>query len=47
MLTGLLEFKEKLKAFYAKGGIYTEMFDKQARFYRDKPSESDGDEECD
>lgn len=22
MLTGLLEFKEKLKAFYAKGGIY-------------------------
>lgn len=32
---------------YAKGGIYTEMFDKQARFYRDKPSESDGDEECD
>ena len=24
---------------YAKGGIYTEMFDKQARFYRDKPSE--------
>ena len=31
---------------YAKGGIYTEMFDKQARFYRDKPSESDGDEEC-
>lgn len=26
---------------YAKGGIYTEMFDKQARFYRDKPSESD------
>ena len=32
---------------YAKGGIYTEMFDKQAKFYRDKPSESDGDEECD
>ena len=31
---------------YAKGGIYTEMFDKQARFYRDNPSESDGDEEC-
>lgn len=24
---------------YAKGGIYTEMFDKQAQFYRDKPSE--------
>ena len=24
---------------YAKGGIYTEMFDKQAKFYRDKPSE--------
>lgn len=21
---------------YAKGGIYTEMFDKQAQFYRDK-----------
>lgn len=31
---------------YAKGGIYTEMFDKQAKFYRDKPTESDGDEEC-
>lgn len=24
---------------YAKGGIYTEMFDKQAQFYRDNPSE--------
>ena len=24
---------------YAKGGIYTEMFDKQAQFYRDQPSE--------
>ena len=24
---------------YAKGGIYTEMFDKQAKFYRDLPSE--------
>lgn len=23
---------------YANGGIYTEMFDKQAKFYRDKPS---------
>lgn len=23
---------------YAKGGIYTEMFDKQAQFYRDAPS---------
>ena len=26
---------------YTKGGIYTEMFDKQARFYRDAPSDSD------
>ena len=25
---------------YAKGGIYTEMFDKQAQFYRDVPSDS-------
>lgn len=25
---------------YAKGGIYTEMFDKQAQFYRDAPAES-------
>lgn len=25
---------------YAKGGIYTEMFDKQAKFYRDAPSDS-------
>mgnify|MGYP005754116015 CR=1 FL=1 len=25
------------KELYAKGGIYTEMFDKQAQFYRDKP----------
>ena len=24
---------------YAKGGIYTEMFDKQAKFYRDAPQE--------
>ncbi len=24
---------------YAKGGIYTEMFDRQAKFYRDLPSE--------
>lgn len=27
---------------YAKGGIYTEMFDKQAQFYRDAPSASNG-----
>ena len=26
MLTGLLEFKEKLKAFYAKGGVYIKHF---------------------
>lgn len=26
---------------YTKGGIYTEMFDKQARFYRDAPFDSD------
>ena len=26
---------------YAKGGIYTEMFDKQAQFYRDAPQEAD------
>lgn len=26
---------------YAKGGIYTEMFDKQAQFYRDAPQEND------
>ena len=25
---------------YEKGGIYTEMFDKQAQFYRDAPAES-------
>ena len=25
---------------YAKGGIYTEMFDKQAKFYRDEPCEN-------
>lgn len=25
------------KELYAKGGIYTEMFDKQAQFYRDEP----------
>lgn len=25
---------------YAKGGIYTEMFDKQAKFYRDEPQET-------
>ena len=25
---------------YAKGGIYTEMFDKQAKFYRDAPQEA-------
>lgn len=25
------------KELYAKGGLYTEMFDKQAKFYRDKP----------
>lgn len=25
---------------YAKGGIYTEMFDKQAQFYRDVQSDS-------
>ena len=25
---------------YAKGGIYTEMFDKQAQFYRDNPEKS-------
>ena len=30
---------------YAKGGIYTEMFDKQAKFYRDAPK--DRDERCD
>ncbi len=24
---------------YAKGGIYTEMFDKQAQFYRDVPKD--------
>ena len=24
---------------YAKGGIYTEMFDKQAKFYRDEPEQ--------
>lgn len=27
----------KHKDLYANGGIYTEMFDKQAQFYRDKP----------
>ena len=26
---------------YAKGGIYTEMFDKQAQFYRDAPQETE------
>ncbi|MCD8002425.1 MAG: hypothetical protein LUG88_00640 [Clostridia bacterium] len=26
---------------YAKGGIYTDMFDKQAEFYRDTASESE------
>ena len=31
---------------YAKGGIYTEMFDKQARFYRDQPSEQTGSEDA-
>ena len=25
---------------YAKGGIYMEMFDKQAKFYRDEPCEN-------
>lgn len=25
------------KELYAKGGVYTEMFDKQAQFYRDEP----------
>lgn len=28
------------KELYFKGGIYTEMFDKQAQFYRDNPTES-------
>ena len=27
---------------YAKGGIYTEMFDRQAQFYRDVPPEPCG-----
>lgn len=31
---------------YAKGGIYTEMFDKQAKFYRDKSSEQDVSDNC-
>lgn len=31
---------------YAKGGIYTEMFDKQAQFYRDQPSEQTGSEDA-
>ena len=26
---------------YAKGGIYTEMFDKQAKFYRDSPDQTE------
>ena len=30
------------KELYAKGGIYTEMFDKQARFYRDDPDSEVG-----
>lgn len=29
------------KELYAKGGLYTEMFDKQAKFYRDEPSKDD------
>ena len=29
------------KELYAKGGIYTEMFDKQAQFYRDAPQETE------
>ena len=28
------------KELYEKGGIYTEMFDKQAQFYRDNPNQS-------
>ena len=31
-------FKRIERTLYAKGGIYTEMFDKQAKFYRDSPS---------
>jgi ATP-binding cassette subfamily B protein len=29
---------------YAKGGIYTEMFDKQAQFYRNNPTGDDASE---
>lgn len=29
---------------YAKGGIYTEMFDRQAQFYRDDPNDAAGPE---
>ena len=29
---------------YAKGGIYTEMFDRQAEFYRDNPAAKEADE---
>ena len=31
---------------YAKGGIYTEMFNKQAQFYRAQPSEQTGSEDA-
>ena len=29
------------KELYAKGGLYAEMFDKQAKFYRDEPSQDE------
>lgn len=33
------------KELYAKGGIYTEMFNKQAKFYRDEPSQAESTEQ--
>lgn len=33
------------KELYAKGGIYTEMFNKQAKFYRDEPSQVESTEQ--
>ena len=32
------------KELYEKGGMYTEMFDKQAQFYRDDPNDAAGPE---
>ena len=31
------------KELYEKGGMYTEMFDKQAQFYRDDPNDAAAD----